>query len=98
MICIRLFLGLFFNTSQIIFKTFSPDVSRAELIPNVTIFRQNTIVYCWLFGDFIVKYEIGFFTRVNFIEGYISNSYIDVDVTYFSFQLNIPISTLPVIL
>ena len=64
---------------------------RVELIPNAMSSRHNSIAGFWFFGKFLVKYEINFFTRGNFIEGYIANTSIDVVATNFSYQLNSPL-------
>ena len=44
---------------------------------------------CWLFGKFLVEYEIDFFNRRNFIEGYIATASIDAIVTSFILQFNL---------
>ena len=63
--------------------------SRVELIPNAMSFRHNYTLDCWLFRNFFVKYEIAFFTRGNFIEGYIATASIDAIFTSFLFQFKI---------
>ena len=49
-------------------------------------FRHNFTVYYWLFSKFIVKYEIPFLTRGNFIDGYIDTASIDAISSSFIFQ------------
>ena len=61
-------------------------------------FRHNFIVDYWLFGKFIVKYEIAFFTRGILIEGYIDTASIDEIVTSFLSNSESPIPILPVML
>ena len=71
---------------------FSSNVSRVELIPNAMSSRKKIIVDCWLFSNFLVKYEIDFFTRGHFIKGCIAIAYIDAIVTSFLFQFIIALT------
>ena len=67
---------------------FPSHVSIVDLVLNSMSFRHKLMVYCCFFGKFLVKYEIAFFTRGNYIEGYIDTAYIDAIVTSFLFQFN----------
>ena len=84
----QLFLGLFLLFSKYS-KYLSSNVSRVKLIPNEMSFMHNFTAYFWLLGEFLVKYEIAFFTRGNCIKGYIATESIDAIVTSFILQFKI---------
>ena len=89
---IRLLLGiLFWYLFSLYSKYFSSNVSRFELIPTSMIFRHNLTMDFWIFGEFLVKYEIAFFTRGNFIEGWSATASIDWNFNFIYF----PIKNLP---
>ena len=80
-----IFLTFCFDEFFTMLKIFSSNVSRVKLTPKAISFKQNSIMYFWFFGKFLVKYEIAFFNRENNIEGHIATASIDAIDTSFLF-------------
>ena len=78
-----IFLTFCFDEFFTMLKIFSSNVSRVKLTPKAISFKQNSIMYFWFFGKFLVKYEIYFIARGDVIAVSIDTTSIDAIVTYF---------------